>query len=70
MKEKKTKVRGEVLAEIDGLTITASPADAKRAGKNRLWIQIRQTSPKKWRISECLAYARSLDVQFVEDQED
>ncbi len=64
------KVQGRVLAEIDGLTITASPLDAKRSGKNRLWIQIRQNvKPKKWRASTALIYARSADIQFVEEYE-
>lgn len=64
------KVRGQILAEFDGLTITASPVTAKRSGKNRLWIQIRQNvKPKKCRVSESLADARSMDVLFVEELE-
>ena len=35
------KVKGEILAEYEGLTISVSPQKAKRAGKDRLWIQIR-----------------------------
>jgi len=66
----KGKVRGRILAEFDGLTITAAPHEAKRSGKNRLWIQIRQNDrPKKWRVSTALTYGRSADIQFVEEPE-
>lgn len=62
------KVKGHVLAEYEGLTISVLPQKAKRAGKDRLWIQIRQNSDtKKWRISESLSYARSVDIQFVDE---
>lgn len=59
------KVKGEVLAEYDGLTISVYPQQAKRTGKDRLWIQIRQNSKiKRWRVSASLSYARSADIQF------
>ncbi len=68
--EVRGKVRGRILAEFDGLTITATPHMAKRTGKNRLWIQIRQNDkPKKWRVSTALIYARSADIQFIEEPE-
>ena len=66
-----SKVTGKVLAEVEGLTISATFKKAKGTGKNRLWVQIRQNrKPKRWRVSTTLAYARSLDVQFVEAPED
>jgi hypothetical protein len=66
----KGKVGGRMLAEFDNLTITASPLRAKREGRNRLWLQIRQNNkPKKWRVSTALIYARSADIQFVEEFE-
>ncbi len=62
------KVKGQVLAEYEGLTISVSPQKAKRAGKDRLWIQIRQNSPtKQWRVAASLSYARSADIQFVSE---
>jgi hypothetical protein len=65
-----SKVGGNVLAEVEGLTITVALQKAKGSGKNRVWIQIRQNvKPKRWRVSTSLAYARSLDVQFVEEPE-
>jgi hypothetical protein len=67
----RSKVGGRILAEIDGLTISVNVQKARRSGKNRMWIHIRQNSkPKRWRVSTCLSYARSLDVQFVEAPED
>jgi len=40
---------------------------AKRNGRNRVWIQIRQDANKPLRVSTCLSYSRAVDVQFVED---
>ena len=62
---KSGKVKGQVLAEYEGLTISVSPQKAKKAGKNRLWLQIRQNGDvKRWRVSASLSYARSADIQF------
>lgn len=59
------KVKGHVLAEYEGLTISVLPQKAKRAGKDRLWIQIRRNSDvKRWRVAASLSYARSADIQF------
>ncbi len=61
------KIRADVIGEFEGLTIYGKLHSAKRYGKNRVWIQIRQTEPKRFRVSECLSYARAVDVQFEED---
>lgn len=62
------KVRGTILAQCEGLTITVHPKPAKSTGKDRLWIQIRQNgASKKWHVSTALMYARSADIQFVDD---
>ena len=62
---KSGKVKGQVIAEYEGLTISVSPQKAKKAGKNRLWLQIRQNgNVKRWRVSASLSYARSADIQF------
>src|SRR5688500_8981318 len=59
------KVKGQILAEYEGLTISVMPHKAKLAGKNRLWLQIRQNGDvKRWRVSASLSYARSADIQF------
>ena len=59
------KVKGIVLAEYEGLTISVSPHKAKGIGKDRLWLQIRQNQDvKRWRVSASLSYARSADIQF------
>jgi len=62
------KVQGQILGTFQGLTVTVAPKPAKRNGKDRLWLQIRQNDKaKKWRISTALVYARSTDIQFVDD---
>jgi len=61
------KISGKKLAEFYGLTIYGNLKKAKRHGKDRIWIQIRQGAHKPLRVSECLSYARSVDIQFVVD---
>lgn len=64
---KHPKIKGSNLAEFCGLTIYGRLKKAKRNGRNRVWIQIRQDANKPLRVSECLSYSRAVDVQFVED---
>ena len=64
---KHPKIKGTTLAEFCGLTIYGNLKKAKRNGKDRVWIQIRQDTHKPLRVSECLSYARAVDVQFVVD---
>ena len=64
--EQNPKIKGEKLAEFHGLTVYGRLKKAKRHGKDRIWIQIRQDEPKKYRVAESLSYMRSLDVQFEE----
>jgi hypothetical protein len=61
------KVKGRVLEVIDGLIVSVDVKRAKSHGKDRIWFQIRQQDPKKWRVAESLAYARGVDVQFEDD---
>jgi hypothetical protein len=63
------KVTGQKLCNFHGLEISGYLTKAKRSGKDQLWIQIRQTSPKRFRIRESLSYARAVDIEFVEDPE-
>ena len=63
------KVTGQVLANFNGLEITGMLKKATRGGKDQIWIQIRQTKPKKFRVRESLSYARSVDIEFVDDPE-
>jgi hypothetical protein len=64
---KHPKINGSTLAEFCGLTIYGILKKAKRHGRDRVWIQIRQEAHKPLRVSECLSYARAVDVQFVVD---
>jgi len=63
------KIKGKVIAEYEGLTITASLRKAKKTGKNRLWLSIRQHGDvKRWRISTSLTYVSSTDIRFEDSQ--
>jgi hypothetical protein len=64
-----TKITGQLLCDFHGLKITGTLTKAKRTGKDQIWINIRQSSPKKYRIRESLSYARSVDIEFVDDPE-
>lgn len=60
------KVSGAVVGHAHGITVTVLHEPAKtNKGKDRLWLQIRQNSGKKWKVYESLAYARSVDIAFV-----
>jgi hypothetical protein len=60
-----SKVRGKLIGETHGLTVTVSHHPAKTSkGKERLWIQVRQNNGKKWKVYESLAYARAVDIAF------
>jgi hypothetical protein len=63
------KVTGQPLCNFHGLQISGFLKKAKRTGKDQIWIQIRQDSPKKFRVRESLSYARSVDIEFVDDPE-
>jgi len=64
---KHPKINGSTLAEFCGLTIYGILKKAKRNGRDRVWIQIRQDANKPLRVSTCLSYSRAVDVQFVVD---
>jgi hypothetical protein len=64
------KVTGKLVGHAHGITVTVSHHPAKTAkGKERLWLQIRQNTGKKWKVYESLAYARSVDIAFVSEPE-
>ena len=62
------KVTSEPLYEFHGLEIYGVLKKAKKDGKDRVWIQIRQSNPKKFRVAASLNYARAVDVQFEKDK--
>ncbi len=61
------KISGELIGEIAGLRIYGRISRAKKRGKDRLWIHVRQDDPKQWRIAATLSYAKSLDIRFEND---
>ncbi len=52
------------VTEIEGLTIYKCVKKAKRNGKDRIWIGIRQEESKEWRVSKTLCFAYGIDVSF------
>jgi hypothetical protein len=61
LKNLKTKT---LIASFNGIDIYGQFQPAKRSGKNRVWIQLRQPDPRPLRVSESLSYARGVDVLF------
>jgi hypothetical protein len=59
------KVSGPPVANVQGLEIhfTNHPSKTGR-GKDRLWLHVRQSKPKKWRVSASLCYVNGFDVRF------
>lgn len=58
------KIKGELIAEIKSLKIYAVFKKPKKSGKERIWINIRQDKPKKWKTTSTLSYVNGLDVKF------
>jgi hypothetical protein len=44
------KVTGTKIHEIEGIEIYVTQLPAKRKGRDRIWIQIRQKEDKPWRM--------------------
>jgi len=64
-----TKITGEPDFKIDNLDIYTRVRKAKKKGKNRIWVHIRQCGQKKFRISQNLNYGRGIDICFEEATE-
>ncbi len=58
------KISGELLGTFNGLRIYGRLSKAKKKGKDRLWIHIRQGDEKEWRIGATLSYENSIDIRF------
>ncbi len=59
-----SKISGELIGTFNGLRIYGRLSRAKKKGKDRLWIHIRQDNPKEWRIAATLSYENSIDIRF------
>lgn len=59
-----SKIKGKLVASFNGFEIYKRFTKAKRQGKDRIWIQIRQPDPKRWRTAATLSYVKALDVRF------
>jgi hypothetical protein len=62
------KSQGKPVFEVEGLQIIISQIPAKREGRDRIWIQIRQGNEKPWRMAATLAYPHALDVRFEREK--
>jgi hypothetical protein len=60
----KQKVTATLIGSFNGIDIYGKFQPAKRTGKNRIWIQVRQPEPKDYRVSESLSYAKGVDILF------
>ncbi len=58
------KISGELIGTFNGLRIYGRLSRAKKKGKDRLWIHIRQDDPKEWRIAATLSYENSIDIRL------
>ncbi len=58
------KISGELLGTFNGLRIYGRLSKAKKKGKDRLWIHLRQGDEKEWRIGATLSYENSIDIRF------
>lgn len=59
-----SKISGTPIATFNGLKIYAKLQKAKKKGKDRIWINIRQDDPKQQRIAPTLSYVNAIDVCF------
>ena len=61
----KTKINTTTLiGSFNGIEVYGLLKPAKRTGKDRLWIQLRQPDTRPYRVSESLSYARAVDILF------
>ena len=58
------KIKGKLIAEVEGLKIYSTLQKPKKSGRERIWISIRQDKPKRWQTSATLSYVNALDVRF------
>ena len=60
---------GKPIITFDDFKIYVEHQRAKKKGKDRIWISIRQKEPKDWRIAASLSYVNSIDVRFEKEKE-
>lgn len=59
------KVSGPPIAKVQGLEIYVTSQPSKTGkGRDRIWVHVRQSRPKKWRIAASLCYVNAFDVRF------
>jgi hypothetical protein len=58
------KIKATLIGSFKGIEIYAKHQPAKRSGRDRVWIQVRQPEPRLYRVSESLSYAKGVDILF------
>ena len=59
------KVKDTKVQEVEGVEIYVNQRPAKRSGRDRIWIHMRQSQDgKPWRLGAVLAYSRAADIRF------
>ena len=64
LKKDTSKIKTKPITIFEGLKIYGCYRPARKRGKDRIWISIRQDSPKKWRTATTLSYVRAVDICF------
>ena len=60
-----TKITGKSIWSKQGFNIYLKSKKSKTGkGKDRVWIHIRQTKPKKYRVAANLSYTQGVDIVF------
>jgi hypothetical protein len=59
------KPTGPPIKNVQGLEnyVTNEPSKTKK-GKDRIWISVRQSRPKEWKVAASLCYVNAFDVRF------
>ncbi len=59
------KPKGPPITTVDGLEVYVSKEPSKTGrGRDRVWVSVRQETPKKWRLSASLCYVNAFDIRF------
>ena len=65
---KKKKIKGKPIASKYGVDVYFTLKEAKKKGKDRLWIVIDQKKSKKWRIASSLSFVHGLKIRFEKER--
>jgi hypothetical protein len=58
------KLGAKQIAQYKGIKIYASDFPAKKTGKDRIYISLRQEKPKAWKVFASLCYVNAVDIRL------